>query len=121
MTPEQFEEWQENKPDWISEDTAISAACIKDISHFIDYDIGPAIRAKRNGDAMWYAMTDRAGESLMVIMCTPYATFIETTMDTNDIEYSIVTKPLEFLEHLQNAEIRRLTPDELEDFIDGIF
>jgi len=121
MTPEEFADWQEDKPDWISEDTAISAACIKDISDFIDYDIGPAIRAQRNGDAMWYALTNKEGTSLLVMMCTPHAIFIETTMDSDDIEYGIVSKPLEFLEHLQNAGVRRLTPDEMTNFIEGLF
>lgn len=121
MTPEQLSEWHGDRPYWISEDTEISAACVKDISYFIDYDIGPAIRARRNGDAMWYAMTNRDGTSLLVILCTPHAIFTETTMDTNDIEYSIIVKPLEYLEHLQDAGIRRLTPDEMENFIEGIF
>ena len=51
MTPEQFSEWQSQRPEWISHETAVLAACIKDISDMISYDIGPAIRAKRNGDA----------------------------------------------------------------------
>ena len=121
MTPEQFKDWQEERPDWISEDTAISAACMKDISDFIDYDIGPAIRMHRNGDAMWYALTNSGGNNLLVIMCTPHAIFTETTMDSDDIEYSIIVKPLEYLEHLQNAGVRRLTPDEMDNFIGGLF
>ena len=121
MTPEQFAEWQNERPDWISQDTAVMAACIKDISDFISYDIGPAIRAKRNGDAMWYALTNAEGSSLLVIMCTAHALFTETTMGTDDIEYGIIDKPLRFLEHLQNAGVRRLTPDEMENFISGMF
>lgn len=121
MTPEELEEWHNERPEWISEETAVMSACIKDISDYIDYDIGPAIRAKRNGDAMWYALTDSVGESLLVLMCTPYAIFTETTMATEDIEYAIVSKPLIYLENLQNAGVRRLTPDELDNFIEGIF
>lgn len=121
MTPEQFSEWQKERPDWISQDTAVLAACIKDISDFISYDIGPAIRAKRNGDAMWYALTDSGGSSLLVVMCTPHAIFTETTMETNDIEYGVVVKPLQYLENLRDAGVRRLTPDEMDNFIGGVF
>jgi len=121
VTPEQFSEWQSQRPEWISHETAVLAACIKDISDMISYDIGPAIRAKRNGDAMWYALTDRDGTSLMVIMCTAHALFTETTMGTDDVEYGIVDKPLRFLEHLQNTGVRRLTPDEMDSFIEGMF
>ena len=105
MTPEQFAEWSSNRPSWISQETATSAACIKDISDYIDYDIGPAIRGKHNGDAMWYALTDSSGSALLVLMCTPHAIFTETTIATDDIEYGV----------------RRLTPDEIDNFIHGIF
>jgi hypothetical protein len=121
LTPEQFAEWQSERPQWISQETAVLAACVKDISDFISYDIGPAIRAKRNGDAMWYAMTNSDGTSLLVIMCTPHAIFTETTIETDDIEYGIIIKPLQFLEHLQSAGVRRLTPDEMDNFISGLF
>ncbi len=120
MTPDQFSEWHSERPEWISQETAVLAACIKDISDYISYDIGPAIRAKRNGDAMWYALTNSDGTSLLVIMCTAHALFTET-IGTDDIEYGIVDKPLRFLEHLQNAGVRRLTPNEMENFIEGIF
>jgi len=121
MTPEDFANWHGNRPDWISQETAVMAACIKDISDYIDYDIGPAIRAQKNGDAMWYALCDASGASILVVMCTPYAIFTETTIATEDIEYAIVSKPLEYLENLQNAGVRRLTPEELDNFIEGIF
>jgi hypothetical protein len=122
LTPEEFTDWQEERPDWISHDTAVIAACIKDIADFLNYDIGPAIRAKKNGDAMWYTLTDADGIGLLVLMCTPHAIFTESTMDsTFSTDYGMVNKPLKFLEHLQNSGVRRLTPDEFDDFIQGVF
>jgi hypothetical protein len=121
MTPEQFSEWQDERPDWISQETAVLAACIKDISDFISYDIGPAMRAERNGDTMWYALTNKEGTSLLVIMCTAYVLFTEATCGDNDVSYGIIDKPLSFLEHLQSIGLRRLTQDEMENFIEGIF
>ena len=121
MTPEQFADWQDEQPDWISNETAVLAACIKDIADFISYDIGPSIQARENGDALWYVLTDENADGVLVLMCTPHAVFAETTIGTDDVEYAMLVKPLQYLEHLQNMGLRRLTDDELENFSEGYF
>jgi len=123
LTPEQFLEWRGKHPDWISQETAILSACVKDIADFIDFDIGESIKSRKNGDALWYMMSDEKSGGLLVLMCTPHAVFVESTIDdtSNDVDYAVIIKPLQYLEHLQNIGLRCLTPEELEQFSDGSF
>lgn len=119
MTPDEFESWQHSQPNFISKETRIITACVKDIADYIDFDIGNPIRSEPNGDAMWYVLTD--GQNLLVVLCTPYAVLIESTIDDGEASYCVVTKPIDYLEHLANLGLRKLTPDEMEDFLQGVF
>ncbi len=117
MTPEEFETWQDEYPDWISQETRVLAACIKDISHYIDYDIGLPMKGERNGDAMWYVLTD--DEGLLIILCTPHAIFTESNLGEEEASYSILTHPLPYLENLRDMGIRALTKEEYDEFKRG--
>lgn len=110
-------------PDYISDDTLEETNCIRDIAISADMDIGVAMCAEENGDCMWYVLINHLND-VSVILCSPYGVFTQDTIglkELGDFNYSIVSGPAKFLDHMKNLGFRGLSPDELEDWINGEF
>ena len=129
MTEDQYENWQEKIPPWLSVKTYKVAAALKMRAEDAGLDIGVPMKSQRNGDSMWFMLTDgvrskvniggepREIQHLTVVLCTPHAVFIEDNYRGTDVEYSIVDDIDLYIEHLKNMGMRTLTDDEFKRFL----
>lgn len=131
MTEDQQDDWQEKIPPWLSVKTFKIAAALKMRGEDSGIDFGIPMKSKRNGDSMWFMLTDGvrskveiAGEPreiqhLTVVLCTPHGIFIEDNYKGTDVEYSMLADTDLYIEHLQNTNMRTLTDVEFKRFLNG--
>ena len=125
------DDWDKKMPPWLSMKTFKVAAALKMRAEDAGVNLGIPMKAQRNGDSMWYMLTDGVrsvatvnGESreiqhLTVLLCTPYGIFIEDNYRGDEVEYGILSDPDVFIEHLKNGGMRCLSDEEFKRFING--
>ncbi len=121
------EDWEGRIPPWLSVKTYKIAAALKVRADQIGLNLGIPMRAKRNGDAMWFVITDGTQEkikgkviqNLSVLLCTPHCILIENNYQGEDVVFSILGDHDVYLHHLRDVGMRALTDDEVKRFLKG--
>lgn len=130
-TEDQWEQWKDKIPPWLSLKTYKVAIALKMRAEEVELDLGVPMRAKRNGDSMWFMLTDgtrelvdfgddiREIQHLTVLLCTPHGIFIEDNYRGNEVNYGVVSDADLYVEHLKGLGMRALSDDEFKRFLNG--
>lgn len=110
-------------PDYISTETFVLAKAVNLIGEHLELDLGPALKNPRNGDTIWFILTDDLEYNVYVVIISPYVIFIETVHTAEDesitVDYAIVESIKDYLEHLKGLGARKLNDEEMKFFFNG--
>jgi hypothetical protein len=105
--------------DYLSEGTRELINIVGEVSHTIEFELGPCMAKPSNGDMAWFMLTDSGPgiDNMFILICTPYGMLAEYNFD--EVRHmSGVTDVGLLMEHLSNMGYRALTKPEQTRFFD---